>query len=102
MKQKSWVSIIFSIAAQCKGKIIMSVICAIISVVSGVVPYWSVYQIITIFINGPVLMAELKWCFVGVGLMCFALYSMEFQQVCPIFLHIQFSKTFVFLSLSIL
>lgn len=68
MKQMSWVSIIFSFAAQCKGKIIMSVICAIISVVSGVVPYWSVYQIITIFINGPVLMAEVwKWCFVGVG-----------------------------------
>lgn len=80
MKQKSWVSIIFSFAAQCKGKIILSVICAIISVVSGVVPYWSVYQIISIFINGPVLMSEVwKWCFVGVGayVLRFAFYGIS-------------------------
>lgn len=80
MERKSWVSIIFSFAAQCKGKIIMSVICAIISVVSGVVPYWSVYRIISIFINGPVLMSEVwKWCFVGVGayVLRFAFYGIS-------------------------
>ena len=49
MKQKSWISIVFSFASQCRGKIVLSVLCAIISVVAGLIPYWSVYQIITLF-----------------------------------------------------
>lgn len=66
MKQKSWISIVLSFAARCKGKIIWSVICAMISVVSGLIPYWSVYQIISIFIGGSVHLSEVwKWCFVG-------------------------------------
>ena len=52
MKKRSWISIVFSFASQCKGKIILSVICALVSVASGLVPYWSVYHIITSFING--------------------------------------------------
>ena len=52
MKQKSWISIVFSFASQCRGKIVLSVLCAIISVVAGLIPYWSVYQIITFFIGG--------------------------------------------------
>lgn len=35
MKQKSWISIVFSFAAQCRLKIILSVLCAIISVIAG-------------------------------------------------------------------
>ena len=31
MKQKSWISIVFSFASQCRGKIVLSVLCAIIS-----------------------------------------------------------------------
>ena len=38
MKQKSWISIVFSFASQCWGKIALSVICAIISVVAGLMP----------------------------------------------------------------
>lgn len=68
MKQKSWISIVFSFASQCRGKIALSVICAIISVVAGLIPYWSVYRIITLFISGSPVMAEVwKWCRVGVG-----------------------------------
>ena len=52
MKQKSWISIVFSFASQCRGKIALSVLCAIISVIAGLIPYWSVYQIITLFIGG--------------------------------------------------
>ena len=63
MKQKSWISIVFSFASQCRGKIALSVLCAIISVVAGLIPYWSVYQIITLFIGGSPVMAEVwKWC----------------------------------------
>ena len=68
MKQKSWISIVFSFASQCRGKIILSVLCAIISVIAGLVPYWSVYQIITLFIGGSPVMAEVwKWCWIGLG-----------------------------------
>ena len=50
------------------GKIILSVLCAVISVVAGLIPYWSVYQIITIFIGGLPVMAEVwKWCWIGLG-----------------------------------
>ena len=68
MKQKSWISIVFSFASQCRGKIELSVVCAIISVAAGLVPYWSVYQVITLFIGGSTEMAVLwKWCWIGLG-----------------------------------
>ena len=66
MKQKSWISIVFSFASQCRGKIVLSVLCAIISVVAGLIPYWSVYQIITLFIGGlPVVGEGWKWGWMG-------------------------------------
>ena len=68
MKQKSWISIVFSFASQCRGKIVLSVLCAIISVIAGLIPYWSVYQIITLFIGGSPVMAEAwRWCWIGLG-----------------------------------
>lgn len=68
MKQKSWISIVFSFASQCKVKIVLSVLCAIVSVVMGLVPYWSVYQIISIYILGAPVMTEVwKWCLIGLG-----------------------------------
>src|SRR5699024_12575091 len=68
MTQKSWISIVFSFASQCRGKIALSVFCAIISVVAGLIPYWSVYQIITLFIAGSPVLAEVwKCCWIGLG-----------------------------------
>lgn len=68
MKQKSWISIVFSFASQCRVKIVLSVLCAIISVAAGLIPYWSVYQVITLFISGVPMMAEIwKWCLIGLG-----------------------------------
>lgn len=68
MKQKSWISIVFSFASQCRVKIVLSVLCVIISVAAGLIPYWSVYQVITLFISGVPMMAEIwKWCLIGLG-----------------------------------
>ena len=45
MKQRSWLAILLSFAGPCRGKLVLSVICAIISVVGGFVPYLGVYEI---------------------------------------------------------
>lgn len=51
MKQQSWVKTLFRFAAPCKGKMILSVCCAVISVAGGFVPYLGIYQILRLFIE---------------------------------------------------
>ena len=48
MKQqkKSWVKTLLSFAEPCKGKMILSVLCAICSVAGGFIPFWAVYKIL--------------------------------------------------------
>lgn len=68
MKQKNWIHIVFLFATQCRLKIILSVLCAITSVGAGLIPYLSVYQIITQFIEGtPVMETVWMWCLIGLG-----------------------------------
>ena len=68
MKQQkdNWVKILFSFAAPCKGKMALSVFCAILSVAGGFIPFWAVYEILLAFINQNVtLNGFLIWCLVG-------------------------------------
>lgn len=68
MKQQkdNWVKILFSFAAPCKGKMSLSVFCAILSVAGGFIPFWAVYEILLAFINQNVtLNGILIWCLVG-------------------------------------
>ena len=68
MKQQkdNWVKILFSFAAPCKGKMALSVFCAILSVAGGFIPFWAVYEILLAFINQNVtLNGNLIWCLVG-------------------------------------
>lgn len=51
MKKKNVVSTILSFASKCKWKMIISVICATISVFGGIVPYVGAYRIIRLFID---------------------------------------------------
>ena len=39
MKQRSWLAILLSFAGPCRGKLVLSVICAIISVAGGFVRF---------------------------------------------------------------
>lgn len=67
MKQKSWISIAFSFASQCKWRIILSVIFAIIGVFAGIVPYWCIYKIITLFVNKNIILNQiLYYCIIAV------------------------------------
>ncbi|MPW26485.1 ATP-binding cassette domain-containing protein [Alkalibaculum sp. M08DMB] len=52
MKEKNWLATVLSFATECKVKMILSVLCAVISVGGGMVPYIGVYQIIILFFHG--------------------------------------------------
>ncbi|MCT4543812.1 MAG: ABC transporter ATP-binding protein/permease [Vallitalea sp.] len=54
MKKKSWLSYLFSHASYCKGKIILSIILSIISVMAGLIPFICVYNILKAFIENTV------------------------------------------------
>ena len=73
MKQRSWLAILLSFAGLCRGKLVLSVICAIISVVGGFVPYLGVYEILRLFIHQSASGMELlRWA--GV---CLAGYAVK-------------------------
>ncbi|MBS3977121.1 MAG: ABC transporter ATP-binding protein [Syntrophomonadaceae bacterium] len=62
VRGNNWIGTLFIFAARCKGKMLLSVICAIISVAAGIVPYFGVYKIISMFIEGvPAIGPLLFW-----------------------------------------
>ncbi|QZY55923.1 ABC transporter ATP-binding protein [Crassaminicella profunda] len=69
MKEKNWLKIVLSFATECRLKMIISVICAIISVAGGIIPYIGVYKIIILFFEGKETVEELlllsSICIVG-------------------------------------
>ena len=54
MKKKNWISNLMVYAAYCRGKIILSVVFSIISILCGLIPYVSVYKIIQGFISNSI------------------------------------------------
>lgn len=68
MKKQNWFSILFSFVGRCKGKMLMSVITAIISVIGGVIPYIAGYHIIILFATDEPNKPDLiYWCAVCIG-----------------------------------
>lgn len=60
---KSWFSILLSFAANCRGKMILSMLCSLLSVAGGFFPYLCLYRIIQLFILGrPDINTFLFWC----------------------------------------
>lgn len=51
MKERTWLGILLSFAAPCRGKMAASVVLAILSVAGGFAPYLGVYQIIRLFLE---------------------------------------------------
>lgn len=61
-KQKGTFASIYSFAGQAKGKMVASILCAIISVAGGLLPYLGVYRIILVFFDGDPSMEQiLPW-----------------------------------------
>ena len=68
MKQtkENWFKTLLSFASPCKGKMILSVICAMLSVAGGFIPYFAVYRILLLFINRAGNWNEIRfWCLLG-------------------------------------
>ena len=63
MKERTWLGILLSFAAPCRGKMAASVVLAILSVAGGFVPYLGVYQIIRLFL-------ERQACWEGILFWC--------------------------------
>ena len=68
MKKESWIKTLLSFAGPCKGKMVASVLFAILSVAGGFVPYLGVYQILKLFIAGTATWhGILLWCGVSMA-----------------------------------
>ncbi|MDF2923868.1 MAG: multidrug transporter permease [Paenibacillaceae bacterium] len=68
MKEKHWISSVLSFAAPCKPQLSVSVLCALISVAGGLIPYIGVYRIILLFFGqGPTVSDLLLWSGVCLG-----------------------------------
>ena len=84
MKKKNWMGVVLSFASQCRFKMAMSVICAVISVLGGLIPYISVYKIIDLFLSGN---KEVNNILFWIGV-CFAGYFCKYilgystQNIC--------------------
>ncbi len=77
MKKESWFSCLLDYAAGCKGKLLMSVLLSVISIVSGLVPYLCVYRLIELFTGAAVTPALLiRWG--GITLLAYAVKVVAF------------------------
>lgn len=80
MKERTWLGILLSFAAPCRGKMAGSVVLAILSVAGGFVPYLGVYQIIRLFLERQADWEGIVfWC--GV---CLAGYAVKVGGICPV------------------
>lgn len=48
---RSWLSVLFSYAARCRGRMTGSLVCSILSVASGLVPFYAVYRIMELLMG---------------------------------------------------
>ncbi|RAV05544.1 ABC transporter ATP-binding protein [Paenibacillus sp. YN15] len=73
MKNRGTFRTIYDFAQECRGVMLASVLCAIISVAGGLVPYWGIYRIILLFMEGKATEAAV-WMWAGV---CIAGYFVK-------------------------
>lgn len=66
--KENWVKTLISFAGPCKGKMTLSVLCAIVSVAGGFIPFLAVYEILLVFINRTSdFQSILFWCFIAIA-----------------------------------
>ncbi len=67
MNEQGTFRTVYRFAQECRGKLLLSILCAILSVAGGLVPYWGVYRIILLFFEGtPTTGAILHWAGISI------------------------------------
>lgn len=76
-EKKSFINVLFSYAGGEKKKMILSVILSVISVMLGLVPFYCMYELISMFVADTVTTGEIvKWCIIA--LLSYALKILTF------------------------
>ena len=76
-EKKSFINVLFSYAGGEKKKMILSVILSVISVMLGLVPFYCMYELISMFVADTVTTSEIvKWCMIA--LLSYALKILTF------------------------
>ena len=76
-EKKSFLNVLFSYAGGEKKKMILSVILSVISVMLGLVPFYCMYELISMFVTDTVTTGEIvKWCMIA--LLSYALKILTF------------------------
>lgn len=76
-EKKSFINVLFSYAGGEKKKMILSVILSVISVMLGLVPFYCMYELISLFVTDAVTTGEIvKWCLIA--LLSYALKILTF------------------------
>lgn len=66
--KENWFVVLLGYAGNDKGKFVLAIIFSVISVVSGIVPFYCFYKIIELFILGTVLAEDIwYWCAIAAG-----------------------------------
>ena len=77
-EKKSWMSSLFAYAEGEKKKMTLSVVLSVLSIVTGLVPFYCMYEIICCFTAGTVSSADIvKWC--GIALAAWAVKILLFS-----------------------
>ena len=76
-EKKSFINVLFSYAGGEKKKMILSVVLSVISVMLGLVPFYCMYELISMFVTNAVTTGEIvKWCMIA--LLSYALKILTF------------------------
>lgn len=76
-EKKGWLPIVFSYTEGRRGKLALSVLLSVVSIVAGILPYFCLYRVIEAFVNGTVTESVIAyWClaalaFYAVKILCF-------------------------------
>lgn len=84
--KRGWLKTLLSFGAPCRFKMIFSVFFSVISVLCGFVPFYGVYKILEIFIEGTAAAGEI-WLWIGISLGGFV-GKLLFFGISTIFSHI--------------
>jgi len=75
-EKKSWLGAVFAYAGEEKKKMALSVVLSVLSVLSGLIPFYCMYRLICLFAAGTVTSADaVMWCLSALAAYCFKILT---------------------------